>query len=123
MPHDQKGREIPDPTPLAIPAGLKKPESMQDMIRRFVRIEASRIAQAEGYESFDEADDFEVDDAEPDDVNTPYGVPWIEMAPEAGPEGPESLDGAPVIPTQPETATKAPAASGEVPGAKAPQEG
>lgn len=91
MPHDEKGREIPDPTPVEIPAGISKPESMNDMIRRYVRIEASKIAEANDMETFEEADDFEVDDMEPDDQTTVY------MVPEVGPDGPESLDGEPDV--------------------------
>lgn len=87
MPHDEKGREIPDPKPLEMPFGLNKPESIEDMIRRFVRQEASRAAQNSGMESFEEADDFEVDEEEIDEAPTRY------MIPEVGPEGPESLDG------------------------------
>lgn len=87
MAHDERGREIPDPTPLEMPLGMRKPESMEDMIRRFVRQEASRVAQAEGMESFEEADDFEVEDDDLSDAPTQY------MVPEVGPDGPESLDG------------------------------
>lgn len=100
MRHDERGREIPDPTPVAMPAGLSKPESMQDMIRRFVRLEASRAAEASGYESFEEADDFEPDDVELDDIQSPYVTP-VDMVAEDGPEGPESIDGNP-SPGQPE---------------------
>lgn len=87
MRHDEKGREIPDPRPMEMPLGLRKPESMEEMIRRFVRVEASRIAQKEGMETFEEADDFEVEDDDFSDAPTQY------MVPEVGPEGPESLDG------------------------------
>lgn len=87
MRHDEKGREIPDPRPMEMPVGLRKPESMEDMIRRFVRVEASRIAQNEGMETFEEADDFEVEDDDFSDAPTQY------MVPEVGPEGPETLDG------------------------------
>lgn len=87
MAHDQKGREIPDPRPMEMPLGMSKPESMEDMIRRFVRQEASRAASAEGMETFEEADDFDIDDDEPDAYPTQY------MVPEVGPDGPETLDG------------------------------
>lgn len=101
MRHDEKGREIPDPTPVAMPAGMSKPESMQDMIRRFVRLEASRMAENSGYESFEEADDFEPDDIELDDIQTPYMTP-VDMSREDGPEGPETIDAqqSPVVPEQ-----------------------
>lgn len=87
MRHDEKGREIPDPRPMEMPLGMRKPESMEDMIRRYVRVEASRIAQQEGMESFEEADDFDVEDDDLSDAPTQY------MVPEVGPDGPETLDG------------------------------
>lgn len=97
MRHDEKGREIPDPRPMEMPLGMRKPESMEDMIRRYVRVEASRIAQQEGMESFEEADDFEVEDDDLSDAPTQY------MVPEVGPEGPETLDGVVQAKPAPET--------------------
>lgn len=96
MRHDEKGREIPDPRPMEMPLGMRKPESMEDMIRRYVRVEASRIAQQEGMESFEEADDFDVEDDDLSDAPTQY------MVPEVGPDGPETLDG--VVQAKPDEA-------------------
>lgn len=58
---DQKGHEVPDPTPVSVPVGYGRPESLQDQIRRMVHL-ASAEAAAAGAESFEEADDFDVGD-------------------------------------------------------------
>jgi hypothetical protein len=102
MAHDEQGREIPDQTPLEAPFAVRKPESIEDMIRRFVRTEASRIAEKEGYESFEEADDFSEDpDDEVEDPYSQYYVHETEMAP-LDSETPESLDGSPGEPVKDE---------------------
>lgn len=68
---DAHGREIPDPTPMAPPVGYNRQPSLSEQIRAMVRSE--RLAQevaAAGYETFEEADDFDVgDDFEP---SSPY---------------------------------------------------
>lgn len=67
----ERGREIPDPTPMAPPVGFKPAPSLADQIREMVRSErlAREVAEA-GYETFEEADDFDVgDDFDP---STPY---------------------------------------------------
>lgn len=69
---DQNGSEIPDPTPVAIPAGFKEPESLENMIRRLVRADDfRRAADQEGFETFEEAEDFEIDD-DSFDPSSPY---------------------------------------------------
>lgn len=66
MKYDDEGRELPDPTPMAIPAGMKRPESLVDTMRRLIRNEFSKDVGAIGYETFEDANDFDVeeDDAE-----------------------------------------------------------
>lgn len=60
--YDKQGRcEIPDPTPVELPVGYEHPESLEQMIARMIRFESAR-AEAEGLESFEEADDFDVSD-------------------------------------------------------------
>jgi len=56
------GKEILDPTPVAIPAGFGRPESLHETIRRLVASEISTRAADRGEESFDEANDFDVGD-------------------------------------------------------------
>lgn len=62
------GREIPDPTPVEIPAGYKRPESLVDMIKRLVRNDVSQFARDHGAESFEEANNFGEDEDEDDDL-------------------------------------------------------
>lgn len=60
---DSRGYEVPDPTPVALPAGFKEPESLEVMIRRLIRSEEwTRATNEEGFESFEESEDFEIDD-------------------------------------------------------------
>lgn len=62
---DELGREVLDPTPVAPPVGYKKQPSMVEVVRDMVRSERLKLeAEAAGYESFEEADDFDVADAE-----------------------------------------------------------
>lgn len=64
-------KEYPDPTPVEVPVRFRGVPSLQDDIRRMVRAEISRAASEQGFESFEEADDFDVDDGEGEFI-TPY---------------------------------------------------
>lgn len=68
---DAHGHEIPDPRPMTIPAGFKRPETLAETVKRLVRSEQWAKAMEEaGEETFEEADDFEVgDDYDP---SSPY---------------------------------------------------
>lgn len=59
---NERGHEICDSRPMEIPMGFKKPESLQEQIRRMIRTEASIRAADQGMETWEEADDFDVDD-------------------------------------------------------------
>jgi len=59
--YNDKNEEIPDNTPVELPIGYKKPESLQEMIARMVNVH-SQLAEREGRESFEEADDFDVEE-------------------------------------------------------------
>lgn len=63
--------EPTDPTPVAVPVHLRKPESMDDRIRRIVQHSASEAARMQGLETFEEADDFDIPD-DPLDALTPW---------------------------------------------------
>lgn len=65
---DEYGREICDPRPIEWPAGMKRPETMQETMRRLIATELSQAAEAAGAESFEDADDFEVEDEDPEMV-------------------------------------------------------
>lgn len=69
MKFDEKGRELPDPTPMELPSGFRAPESLESMIARMVRGRISQLANDEGMETFEEANDFELGDEE--DLLTP----------------------------------------------------
>lgn len=94
MPLNARGQEIPDPTPIEIPSGLRRPPSIHDEMKRFIRMELSRQQSEAGLESFEEADDFDLDESEIDDIPTPYMVAdYVDMAPENPGGVIETLDG------------------------------
>lgn len=65
--HIVNGVEKPDPTPMSPPLGHKYQEPLALQIRRMVRSEALQLAaESAGMETFEEADDFDVDDGEHD---------------------------------------------------------
>lgn len=60
---DEKGREIMDPIPMAPPIGYQRQPSLAERIRDMVRSEQMRLAAGEmGAETFEESEDFDVDD-------------------------------------------------------------
>lgn len=60
------GSEVLDDTPVALPVRFQRAETLVEQVRRLVRGELSGAATLAGWESFDEADDFNVgDDYEP----------------------------------------------------------
>lgn len=69
---DAERREIMDPVPIQPPIGYKKAPSLSEQIRDMVRNEklAQELA-AQGAESFEEADDFDIPD-DPVDPSSPY---------------------------------------------------
>lgn len=69
-----QGQEIPDSTPLAVPAGMRKPESVTEMMRRLIRQDMSRHFEKQGHESFDEANDFDVEEEDAELSGTEYEV-------------------------------------------------
>lgn len=69
---DGEGREIPDPNPMEIPAGMKRPETLAEQVQRLVRTSISNHAAMNGMESFEEAEDFDIE--EDFDPSTPYEV-------------------------------------------------
>lgn len=64
--------EHPDPKPVAIPAGFRRPPTLAEQVARLVRSERfNREAAEAGFETFEEADDFDIDD-DPPDPSTPF---------------------------------------------------
>lgn len=66
--YDDDGREILDSRPVEIPSGMKRPETLTETIQRMVRTNFSKIAESQGFESFEEAHDFDLPD---DDFDLP----------------------------------------------------
>lgn len=100
--------EYPDPTPVEMPLGFKRPPTLQEEIQRIIRQQMSMQAEEAGFESFEEADDFEVDE-DPDPLS-PYEV--TEMQEEAAyPK--ETLDGPKPAPG-PSVEAEAPVTKGAV---------
>lgn len=60
----ENGREVPDDTPVEMPLRFRnmRPYDMANEIRRMVREELSEAAHDKDFETFEEADDFYVDD-------------------------------------------------------------
>lgn len=70
--YNERGEEILHDAPLALPVGFKRPQSLQERMKYLLRNElVQRELDAHGVESFDEADDFNVDEPDPLD-GTPY---------------------------------------------------
>lgn len=78
--HDENNMEVIDPRPMAIAVKYQRPPTLKEQLESFVRsAELRRLAEAEGVETFDEANDF--DDPYNSDplerfFNTP--TPWEE---------------------------------------------
>lgn len=103
MRFDDKGREIPDPVPVAVPHSWERPLSLHDQIKRFIRVEMSQAADLAGEESFEDAEDFDVDE-DPDPLSA-YEIPeappeWPGGVKDADPDPPP----APAAPAAPEPA-------------------
>lgn len=76
MRFDDRGREIPDKSVVEVPLKFSRPLSIQEEIKRFVRTEMSRQAQEGGMETFEEAEDFDVDEDE--DFRSPYELTMMQ---------------------------------------------
>lgn len=66
------GREIVDGTPLAPPLGFIKQPSLHELMRAMVLEHARARERGQDAESFEEADDFDVDDDDEPNRNSPY---------------------------------------------------
>lgn len=63
---DERGRELVNPLSLEVPSGYKRPESLQEQIKRLIRTDLSYQAALQGHETFEEANDFDCgEDDEP----------------------------------------------------------
>lgn len=69
---NERGQEVPENNPPAIPVKWRHPPTLQEQIQRMVAKEISEAAANAGHETFEEADDFDVDD-EPE-LKSPYEI-------------------------------------------------
>ena len=84
---DELGREVFDQTPMAIPVGFSRPEPIHMCLRRMVEQYHREMKDSQEYESFEDADDFDVGDGAPsfEDAPTEYEVNFMPR-PEPEPE-------------------------------------
>lgn len=73
MENPKKAMEFLDDTPVAIPVRITRPPTRFDEIRSLVRGTMSQVAQEQGFESFEEANDFDV--GEDYDPQSPWEIP------------------------------------------------
>lgn len=109
------GQEMVDSTPMAPPIGYKPQESMIDIVRRMVRSEKlAAEAEMAGRETFEEADDFFVEDDDSYDPRSPYELFEANFEPpvatHTGLNGKATANGVP--PTSPPHHTGQPLSSG-----------
>lgn len=67
---DQNGAELHNPTPVSIPIGQQRPPTLKEQIQRVLRTELSNQAASQGHETYEEANDFDIDDD--DTMYSPY---------------------------------------------------
>lgn len=65
-----RGEELLDPTPLALPVDFVPPEPLNVLVARLLQHPTQSDLHAAGYETMEEADDFDIDDDF--DPSTPY---------------------------------------------------
>lgn len=108
MKFDDRGRELPDDTPVEVPLNWKRPPSMQEMIKQHIRVEMSRQAADSGFESFEESDDFEVDE-DPDPLSQYELREMVEERPKSPVEAPQEKPGEQAKPDAPASIATPPA--------------
>jgi hypothetical protein len=93
---DERGYEVLDPTPIAVPIGTKRPETLEQKLKRIMRNELSVAAEMKGEETLEEANDFNVgDDYDPDTPYSPYEKSeeeWLEQEEKFGGFREETID-------------------------------
>lgn len=120
------GKEVLNPQPMEISAGLRKPENLQATIQKLVRTALSRQVAEQGMETFDEADDFEVKDGFDIHFDSSYQEMDEEyIPPQPEPEKVEAADPNPKteVQNEPTSDIHDPAASVQRGTAQDPREG
>lgn len=114
------GHEVPDPTVIEPPLGYIPQPDLMEQMRRMVQNEMSRIAALQEFETFEEADDFDIDE-DPVDYTTPYEMYFDPPAGEpAGPPADSNARPDPNAPPAPPPPSTPPPAGGG--GAQPPSE-
>lgn len=91
------GKEYPDPVPMAPPIGYQAPPDLMTLIRQMIRAEEfKRLAAQEDFETFEESDDFDIED-DPLDPHTPYEAVFDPAPPSDGPQVPASPPAPPAV--------------------------
>lgn len=99
MHYNEKGQEVPDTTPVEAPIHFSRPLTLAQQMQRMIRTELSKQAVDDGQESFEEADDFDVDE-DPDPLSQYEQI--IGVAPNDNQFGPApGLDDAPTLDDNP----------------------
>lgn len=65
------GQEVPDPTIVDPPLGYVQQPDLMELMRRMIRNELSQAIDQTEFETFEEADDFDIDE-DPVDYSSPY---------------------------------------------------
>lgn len=65
-----QGHENLSSEPIQVPLGMKRPETLAEQVQRLVRTSVSEHARMNGMETFEESEDFEIEDDL--DFSTPY---------------------------------------------------
>lgn len=63
--YNEKHEEIPDNTPVEMPIGYERPESLESMIARMVKTASIQAKKTGQFDTDEEADDFETGEEEP----------------------------------------------------------
>lgn len=93
------GQEVPDPTIVDPPLGYVPQPDLMELMRRMIRNELSQAIDHTEVETFEEADDFDIDD-DPVDYSSPYEE-FFDPAPGAPTGPPAQTHPARVDPNQP----------------------
>lgn len=75
---NDKGQEVLDPTPMAIPFGFQRPPTLQEQLMRLMRVHYD-LKHDDAFETPEEADDFDVGDDF--DIDPVSGHEYVESEP------------------------------------------
>lgn len=66
--YNKKHQQVPDKTPVEVPLGCGHAESLDEKIQRLTRTHVSQHFASQGAETFEEANDFDIDE-DPDPIS------------------------------------------------------